>query len=74
MACTAGKYCAKPNSFEINLAKGPTCGTQMSYVYFTTFVFLSSFLVIIILSIFSHLPVEVCTCCIKVGQNCLFFR
>ncbi|VBB31232.1 unnamed protein product, partial [Acanthocheilonema viteae] len=32
MACTAGKYCAKPNSFEINLAKGPTCGTQMSYM------------------------------------------
>ncbi|EJW83065.1 hypothetical protein WUBG_06024 [Wuchereria bancrofti] len=46
MACTAGKYCAKPNSFEINLAKGPTCGTQMSYVYFTTFVFLSSFLML----------------------------
>ncbi|VDN26528.1 unnamed protein product [Gongylonema pulchrum] len=45
MACTASKYCAKPNSFEINVAKGPTCGTQMSYVYFTTFVFLSSFLV-----------------------------
>uniref|UniRef100_A0A915PUS1 Voltage-dependent calcium channel alpha-1 subunit IQ domain-containing protein n=1 Tax=Setaria digitata TaxID=48799 RepID=A0A915PUS1_9BILA len=46
MACTAGKYCAKPNSFEINLMKGPTCGTQMSYVYFTTFVFLSSFLML----------------------------
>ncbi|KAM3728724.1 Voltage-dependent calcium channel [Dirofilaria immitis] len=46
MACTAGKYCAKPNSFEINLIKGPTCGTQMSYVYFTTFVFLSSFLML----------------------------
>ncbi|VDK78351.1 unnamed protein product [Litomosoides sigmodontis] len=46
MACTAGKYCAKPNSFEINFAKGPTCGTQMSYAYFTTFVFLSSFLML----------------------------
>uniref|UniRef100_A0A915BGY2 Voltage-dependent calcium channel type A subunit alpha-1 n=2 Tax=Parascaris univalens TaxID=6257 RepID=A0A915BGY2_PARUN len=46
MACTAGKYCAKPNTFEMNLVKGPTCGTQMSYAYFTSFVFLSSFLML----------------------------
>uniref|UniRef100_A0A158Q5I2 Voltage-dependent calcium channel type A subunit alpha-1 n=1 Tax=Dracunculus medinensis TaxID=318479 RepID=A0A158Q5I2_DRAME len=46
MACTAGKYCAKPNTFDMNLTKGPTCGTQMSYAYFTSFVFLSSFLML----------------------------
>lgn len=45
MACTGGKNCAKPSSVEINLGKSTTCGTNMSYAYFTSFVFLSSFLV-----------------------------
>uniref|UniRef100_A0A1I8A9H3 Ion_trans domain-containing protein n=1 Tax=Steinernema glaseri TaxID=37863 RepID=A0A1I8A9H3_9BILA len=44
MACTRGKYCAQANSPAINLAKGMTCGTNVSYAYFTSFVFLSSFL------------------------------
>jgi hypothetical protein len=45
MACTAGKNCAKPHSLEVSLVKATTCGTNMSYIYFTSFVFLSSFLV-----------------------------
>ncbi|KAK0403052.1 hypothetical protein QR680_016690 [Steinernema hermaphroditum] len=46
MACAKGKYCAQANTPAINLAKGMTCGTNVSYVYFTSFVFLSSFLML----------------------------
>ncbi|CAD5229555.1 unnamed protein product [Bursaphelenchus okinawaensis] len=46
MGCTAGKWCAKPNSLDMNVPKGHTCGTNMSYAYFTSFVFLSSFLML----------------------------
>uniref|UniRef100_A0A0N5AJK0 Voltage-dependent calcium channel type A subunit alpha-1 n=1 Tax=Syphacia muris TaxID=451379 RepID=A0A0N5AJK0_9BILA len=46
MACTAGKYCVTPNSDQENFAKGKTCGTQLSYAYFTSFVFLSTFLML----------------------------
>jgi hypothetical protein len=45
MACSAGKKCARPNSDFANEGKGNTCGTNISYAYFTSFVFLSSFLV-----------------------------
>lgn len=45
MACTVGKKCAMPNSMDSNLLKGTSCGTNVSYAYFTSFVFLSSFLV-----------------------------
>ncbi|MFH4978718.1 hypothetical protein AB6A40_005427 [Gnathostoma spinigerum] len=46
LACTAGKYCARPNTSEVNTAKGPTCGTNVAYAYFTSFVFFSSFLML----------------------------
>lgn len=47
MACTMGKGCAKTHNALIDPATGkpPTCGTNVSYAYFTSFVFLSSFLV-----------------------------
>ncbi|KAI6210463.1 Voltage-dependent calcium channel A type alpha-1 [Aphelenchoides besseyi] len=32
MACTVGKNCAKPHSLEVNLMKGTTCGTNVSYM------------------------------------------
>ncbi|CAJ0582996.1 unnamed protein product, partial [Mesorhabditis spiculigera] len=58
MACTAGKNCAKFIDFDPILnktvgmlsnepsAKGAVCGTQGSYAYFTSFVFLSTFLML----------------------------
>ncbi|TKR73040.1 hypothetical protein L596_020401 [Steinernema carpocapsae] len=46
MACARGRYCAQPHSLAINLVKGATCGTNISYAYFTSFVFLSSFLML----------------------------
>uniref|UniRef100_A0A0N4ZYK0 Voltage-dependent calcium channel type A subunit alpha-1 n=1 Tax=Parastrongyloides trichosuri TaxID=131310 RepID=A0A0N4ZYK0_PARTI len=47
LSCTAGKYCASKDEFsEYNIMKGATCGTNMSYAYFTSFVFLSSFLML----------------------------
>uniref|UniRef100_A0A914C6B3 Voltage-dependent calcium channel type A subunit alpha-1 n=1 Tax=Acrobeloides nanus TaxID=290746 RepID=A0A914C6B3_9BILA len=47
MACTAGRSCTKANSLEaLATIRGTTCGTNMSYAYFTTFVFLSSFLML----------------------------
>ncbi|VDO19202.1 unnamed protein product [Heligmosomoides polygyrus] len=46
MACGAQKDCARAGSDEINYDKGPTCGSNVSYAYFTSFVFLSSFLML----------------------------
>uniref|UniRef100_A0AAF5CYU4 Voltage-dependent calcium channel type A subunit alpha-1 n=1 Tax=Strongyloides stercoralis TaxID=6248 RepID=A0AAF5CYU4_STRER len=47
LSCTAGKYCASKDEFtDYNIMKGATCGTNMSYAYFTSFVFLSSFLML----------------------------
>ncbi|CAJ0597796.1 unnamed protein product [Cylicocyclus nassatus] len=46
MACTAQKECARAGHLEINYAKGQTCGSNISYAYFTSFVFLSSFLML----------------------------
>ncbi|KAL3094183.1 hypothetical protein niasHT_028272 [Heterodera trifolii] len=52
LSSTAGKPCAKTNALSMALQMldkssgvGPQpCGTNMSYAYFVTFVFLSSFL------------------------------
>ncbi|XGW32512.1 hypothetical protein V3C99_017226 [Haemonchus contortus] len=46
MACGAQKDCARAGSDEINYDKGQTCGSNVSYAYFTSFVFLSSFLML----------------------------
>ncbi|GMT33209.1 hypothetical protein PFISCL1PPCAC_24506, partial [Pristionchus fissidentatus] len=46
MSCTAMKYCALPNSNEYNKVKNQTCGTNVAYFYFTSFVFLSTFLML----------------------------
>uniref|UniRef100_A0A158PBQ3 EF-hand domain-containing protein n=1 Tax=Angiostrongylus cantonensis TaxID=6313 RepID=A0A158PBQ3_ANGCA len=46
MACGAQKDCARAGSDEINYDKGQTCGSSVSYAYFTSFVFLSSFLML----------------------------
>lgn len=46
MAAVQGKDCAKAGSADINLEKGQTCGSNVSYAYFTSFVFLSSFLML----------------------------
>uniref|UniRef100_A0A915CNI0 Voltage-dependent calcium channel alpha-1 subunit IQ domain-containing protein n=1 Tax=Ditylenchus dipsaci TaxID=166011 RepID=A0A915CNI0_9BILA len=50
MACTAGRNCAAGSKAttiaEAGSSKGATCGTNMSYAYFTSFVFLSSFLML----------------------------
>ncbi|GMT04511.1 hypothetical protein PENTCL1PPCAC_26685, partial [Pristionchus entomophagus] len=46
MSCTAMKYCALPNSNEFNRVKNQTCGTNVAYFYFTSFVFLSTFLML----------------------------
>ncbi|KAH7723235.1 voltage-dependent calcium channel type D subunit alpha-1-like protein [Aphelenchoides avenae] len=45
MACTAGKPCTRV-SHVVDVSKPETCGTNMSYAYFTSFVFLSSFLML----------------------------
>ncbi|NP_001335573.1 Voltage-dependent calcium channel type A subunit alpha-1 [Caenorhabditis elegans] len=46
MAAVQGKDCARAGSAEINFEKGQTCGSNVSYAYFTSFVFLSSFLML----------------------------
>ncbi|CAD6185181.1 unnamed protein product [Caenorhabditis auriculariae] len=46
MAAVQGKDCARANSDKINLEKGQSCGSNVSYAYFTSFVFLSSFLML----------------------------
>ncbi|CAB3400469.1 unnamed protein product [Caenorhabditis bovis] len=46
MASVQGKDCARAGSDEINMEKGQTCGSNVSYAYFTSFVFLSSFLML----------------------------
>uniref|UniRef100_A0AC35TNP8 EF-hand domain-containing protein n=1 Tax=Rhabditophanes sp. KR3021 TaxID=114890 RepID=A0AC35TNP8_9BILA len=47
LSCTAQKYCATKDEFSnYNLIKGQTCGSTLSYAYFTSFVFLSSFLML----------------------------
>lgn len=45
MACSGGKECALAGSYVYNRDKGNACGNDLSYIYFTSFVFLSSFLV-----------------------------
>lgn len=48
MACTMGRGCAKTHNVLLDTTGKPqTCGTNVSYAYFTSFVFLSSFLVIL---------------------------
>uniref|UniRef100_A0A915I6P9 Ion transport domain-containing protein n=1 Tax=Romanomermis culicivorax TaxID=13658 RepID=A0A915I6P9_ROMCU len=39
-ACSAGKFCDRQSE-----KPGPECGNNLAYIYFTSFVFLSSFLV-----------------------------
>ena len=47
MACIGGKPCAKTAvTLDPATLKPQTCGTNMSYFYFTSFVFLSSFLML----------------------------
>ncbi|CAI5456021.1 unnamed protein product [Caenorhabditis angaria] len=46
MAAVQGKECASANSEQYNALKGNTCGSNVSYAYFTSFVFLSSFLML----------------------------
>ncbi|KAF8386351.1 unc-2 [Pristionchus pacificus] len=46
MSCVSMKYCAQPNSNEYNKHKLQTCGTNVAYFYFTSFVFLSTFLML----------------------------
>uniref|UniRef100_A0A914QNZ3 Ion transport domain-containing protein n=1 Tax=Panagrolaimus davidi TaxID=227884 RepID=A0A914QNZ3_9BILA len=46
MACTSGRACAKMSTAMLSGDKSQTCGTNMSYAYFTSFVFLSSFLML----------------------------
>ena len=44
MATTAGKACQSPDG-GVNVNKGLVCGTNVSYMYFVSFVFLATFLV-----------------------------
>ncbi|PAV69811.1 hypothetical protein WR25_26057 [Diploscapter pachys] len=46
MACSGGKECALAGSYVYNRDKGNACGNDLSYIYFTSFVFLSSFLML----------------------------
>uniref|UniRef100_A0AC34F530 EF-hand domain-containing protein n=1 Tax=Panagrolaimus sp. ES5 TaxID=591445 RepID=A0AC34F530_9BILA len=46
MACTSGRACAKMSTAMLVGDKSQTCGSNMSYAYFTSFVFLSSFLML----------------------------